>query len=278
LADSERQNKLARITKWGYSYSWSGTGGSASIKAYPDPLPSDKEADDRHVAGQAVVIIDEKTKYQFPFVATDWIDPPGDKGGLIHLAKKRGAAAAGYTAPPQKPWVIKDGLLAHGERCPDGRLCWSLWNGDGYDNKDIGPSDPASWVLEQPFGIAYLPAPDNGEQRSDQHKPWYVVVTYYGSAPQISGGWTEKEAKEALPGFQTGHSLGMMGQDPEELNRGNLREARATQTPPADGIRLVDRTLPIRPTKSVDTSYVPYSPGMTLGPGQSTSIGFGEQP
>ena len=270
LNDAKRQKKIARVAKWGYSTWWSGTDGAVSVNGYPDPLPSNEEGDDNHVPGQVVIVIDGKTKYQFPFVPSDWIDSPSSKGGLVQLAKSHGATPSNYVTPPAKPYVIKDGLLARGEACPEGRLCWSLWNGDGYDNKDIGPADPASWVLEQPFGLAYLPA---GENRSVSGKPWFLVVTYYGMSAQISGGWSEQEAKKALPSFQTGHSWGMMGQDPEELNRGNLKEARATQNPPTGGIMLAERALPVRPPVAADRNYVRYSPGMTLGPGQSTRVG-----
>lgn len=268
--DARTRKDEARIAKWGYSAASSGTDGSVSVNGYPDPLPSSEEADDEHVPGQVVIIIDDKTKYQFAFIPSDWVKPPWGKEDLTQFAKKHGATATNYTAPPSKPWVMKDGLLAHGETCKDGRLCWSKWNGDGYDNNDIGPADPESWVLDQPFGLAYLPASDNGERRSDPKKMWFLVITYYGMPPQISGGWTEKEAKEMLPRFQTGHSWGMMGQDQDELNRGNLKEARATQAPTSTGIILIDRALPVPPPKAPDTSHGPYSPGMTLMPGQST--------
>lgn len=276
LNDVGRKKQIAYIVKWGYHTWWSGTDGSVSVHGYPDPLPSDKEADGyQYIAGQVVIIIDNETIYQFPFTASDWIDAPSSKDGLIKLAKSRNATVSDYVAPPVKPFIVKDGLLAHGEVCSDGRLCWSKWNGDGYDNNDIGPSNPESWVLEQPFGIGYLPASDNGERRSDPGKPWFLVITYYGMPPQISGGWTEREAKETLPRFQTGHSWGMMGQNNEELNKGNLKEARATQRPPSGGvIVLSDRAHPVQPAKTDDPHYVPYSSGMTLMPGQSTGIGI----
>lgn len=268
--DARTRKDEARIAKWGY-YTWSsGTDGSVSVNGYPDPLPSNEETDDRHVPGQVVIIIDSKMRYQFAFVPSDWVNPPWRKADLIKLAENHGATATDYVSPASEPWIMKDGLLAHGETCPDGRLCWSRWNGDGYDNNDIGPADPESWVIEQPFGLAYLPASDNGERRSDPQKPWFLVITYYGMPPQISGGWSEKEAKEALPRFKTGHSWGMAGQDQEELNRGNLKEARATQAPPSTGIVLADRALPVQPAKAPDRNFVPYSPGMILMPGQST--------
>lgn len=275
LREAKTSKAAALIAKWGYMSAWSGTDGSASIHAYPDPLPSNTEPSDVEIAGRAVVVIDGTTRYEFPFVANDWVKASWTKEKLAQLAERREAVVTDYTPPPAKPRVRKDGLLARGQICPQGRLCWSKWNGDGYDNNDIGPSNPASWILEQPFGIAYLPAPDNGERLSDPDKPWYLVITYYGFPPQISGGWTEPEAKAALPQFQTGHAWGMMGQDPEELNRGNLKEARATQIPPDFGIKLADRGLPVQPAKTPDPNHVPYSPGMTLFPGQSTSIGAG---
>jgi hypothetical protein len=137
LRDGTRQRRLAHLRRWGYDTWWGGTGGSASVHCYPDPLPSDQEADDRHVAGQCVVVLDEKIKYVFPFVATDWLSPPFDKAGLAKLAESKGALAADYTAPAAKPWTVKDGLLARGQTCPPGRLCWSSfnWDKDDYDNK-----------------------------------------------------------------------------------------------------------------------------------------------
>lgn len=273
LGDTKRQKRISRIKKWGYSTSWSGTGGSGRVDCNPDPLPSNQEASDTIIAGKCVLILDSD-RYEFAFDPGDWIDPPYGREGLEKLATAKGASKTAYVLAPAKPWVRKDGLLAHGETGAPGRLYWSQWNGDGYDNKDIGPSDPASWVIEQPFGIAYLPAPGNGEQRSDPSKPWYIVITYYGYSPQCSGGWTEQEAKDALPKFVTGHSFGMQGQDQEEMNRGNLREARATQIAPTGALMLADRSQPVAPQKTGDRNSVPYHQGMTLMPGQSTSFGI----
>jgi len=268
LKDGERQKRIKRVSKWGYSTSWGGTGGSGRFECYPDPLPSNQEADDLRIPGKCVVILDD-TKYVFPFVAAEWADPPWS-GDVKKLASFQQASAEPYK-PVEKPWVMKDGLLAIGEKCTPGRLCWSMWNGDGYDNKDIGPSDPASWVLDQPFGLFYKPAPDNGERRSDPSKPWFIMITYYGSTPQVSGGWTEAEAKEMLPKFQTGFSFGMQGQDPESLNRGNLREARATQIPPVSGaLILADRALPQAPPKGPEVASCVQ--GGTLMPGQSCAL------
>lgn len=265
LKDGARQKQIKRISKWGYSTSWSGTGGSGRFECYPDPLPSNQEADDLRIPGKCVVILDD-TKYIFPFIASEWANPSwGDD--VKKLASFQQATAEPYK-PVEKPWVMKDGLLATGEKCPEGRLCWSMWNGDGYENNDIGPSNPASWVLDMPFGSFYKPASDNGEQRSDPSKPWFLVISYYGSAPQVSGGWTEAEAKAMLPKFQTGFSFGMQGQDPETLNRGNLREARCTQIPPKEGAMiLANRALPIAPPKEREVASCIQ--GGTLMPGQS---------
>jgi hypothetical protein len=63
LNDQKRQKTIDRLARWGYFGAWSGTGGSASINCYPDPLPSNHEADDQHVAGQCVIVIDEAEKY-----------------------------------------------------------------------------------------------------------------------------------------------------------------------------------------------------------------------
>ncbi|MGI4815544.1 MAG: hypothetical protein ACRYGG_19710 [Janthinobacterium lividum] len=271
LADAKRQKEVTQIKKWGYSTSMSGSDGSSlSVEAYPDPLPSNQEADDGHVAGQAVVIVDQKTRYQFPFVATDWIKPPWSEKDFAKLSAASGGKVSAYVPVAEKPWVMRDGLLAHGEKCREGRLCFSQWNGDGYDNKDIGPANPASWVLDQPFSLSYFPAPDNGEQRSDPKKPWYLVITYYGFPLQISGGWTEQEAKKLLPTFQTGYSFPMGSQDPADVNHGNLKEARATQIAPVGGLVLKDRATPTRPEIPADPNEVPYHQGMTLMPGQST--------
>jgi hypothetical protein len=244
---------IRRLSKWGNSSSASGTGGwSQRVECYPDPMPSNQEADDVHIPGKCVVILGD-TKYVFPFIVADWVKPKWRDGELKALALSRQAGVTPYVPAPAKSWVMKDGLLATGETCAPGRLCWSMWNGDGYDNKDIGPSDPASWVLESPFGLAYLPAPDNGEQRAEFKKPWYLVISYYGSPTQVSGGWSEAEAKAKLPEFQTGFSIGMQGQDVASLNQGNLREARATQIPPTSGaIVLADRGLPVAPPKRQD--------------------------
>lgn len=265
LKDGERQKWIKRISKWGYSTSWGGTDGSGRFECYPDPLPSNQEADDLRVPGKCAVILGG-TKYVFPFVVAEWASPPwGDD--VKNLASFQQATAEPYK-PVEGPWVMRDGILAKGEKCPEGRLCWSMWNGDGYDNHDIGPSDPASWVLDLPFGMFYKPAPDNGERRSDPDKPWFLVISYYGSAPQVSGGWTEAEAKAMLPKFQTSFSFGMQGQDYATLNRGNLREARCAQTPPKNGaLILADRTSPIAPTKEPEVASCVQ--GGTLMPGQS---------
>jgi hypothetical protein len=277
IKDGERQKRVAHIRRWGYYTSSSGTGGSITVCAYPDPLPLNEEADDMHIAGKAIIVIDGKDRYEFAFDASDWINPPFWGAELEKLAQSKGAVRTDYVKPPSKPWVVKDGLLARGQTGAPGRLYQSMWNAekDDYDDTDIGPDRPASWVLEHPFGLAYLPAPDNGERVSEPGKPWYVVASYYGFTPQVSGGWTEQEAKDLLPKLQTGQSWGMQGQDHAQLNQGNLREARATQITPGPGMLvLVDRSLPVQPQKTRDPHYVSYSPGMTLGPGQSTSIGI----
>lgn len=271
LKDADYQKQLAHIRKWGYSTWSSGTGGSVSVSCYPDPLPSDQERTDTVIPGRCVVILDHD-RYEFPFGASDWVKPPYSREGLEKLAVARGVVKTSYSPVQEKPWVRKDGMLARGEKCAAGRLCRSKWNGDGYDNSDIGPDTPASWVIENMFGTAFLPSPDNGEKRSDPHKPWYVVASYWGYQSQASGGWTEKEAKDALPKLMTSQSWGMQGQSQEEINRGNLREARATQIKPENVLMLVDKSLPSPPAKVPDPNMVPYSQGMTLMPGQSTSM------
>lgn len=274
IKDGKRQKRLASIRRWGYMAAWSGTGGSGSVHCYPDPLPSNEELDDLHIAGRAVIVLDHD-RYEFAFDASDWVDPPYWREGLEKLALERDAVKTEYKPAAAKPWVLKDGLLTRGQTGSPGRLYFSHWNADrdDYDNEDIGPDTPASWVLDRPFGLAYLPAPGNGEQRSETGKPWYVVVSYYGFPPQASGGWTEQEAKEMLPRFATGFSFGMQGQDYAQLNRGNLQEARATQILPGAGVlMLAERAVPVQPAKAPDPSHVPYSPGMTLMPGQSTSV------
>jgi len=270
LKDGERQKKLAHIQRWGYYSSWSGTGGSQSISCYPEPLPSSEEADDTHVAGQCVLIIDEKTKYVFPFVASDWLDQPRD---LVKVAEAKGAQPVDYIRV-SKPWTIKDGLMARGQTGSPGRLYWSHfnWEKDDYDNEDIGPDTPESWVLERPFGISYLPAPDNGERRSVPGKSWYLVASYYGFTSQVSGGWDENECKAAMPKLSTSFSFGMQGQDPEELNRGNLKEARCTQAPLLAGATvLADRAIPVQPIVRQETNQCVQ--GGTFMPGQSCMIG-----
>lgn len=277
LKDGERQKRIAHIQRWGHSTWSSGTGGSVNVNCNPDPLPSNAEADDMHIAGKAVIVLDDKDRYEFVFDASDWVNPPYWREGLEKLALAKGAVRTDYIRPPANPRIVKDGLLVRGQTGAPGRLYQSMWNSekDDYDNTDIGPDKPASWVLEQPFGLAYLPAPDNGEMLSEPVKPWYVVASYYGSVPQVSGGWTEQEAKDLLPKLQTGQSWGMQGQDHAQLNQGNLREARATQIPPIAGaLVLADRTIPLKPAKASDPNYVAYSPGMTLMPGQSTSVGL----
>lgn len=270
LKDENRQKEIRRIQKWGYSTWWSGTDGNGTVSCYPDPLPSDQVEGDLIVPGKCFVILND-TKYVFAFVASDWVTPPY-YDDLRKLALSRDAEVSKYIPAPSKPWVMKDGMLATGEKCPEGRLCWSKWNGDGYDNHDIGPSNPASWVLGS-FGLGYNPAPDNGEKLSENDRPWYVVASYWGYQTQTSGGWTEKEAKDALPKLVTEQVFGMQGQSPEQVNRGNLREARATQIKPENVLMLVDKSLPSAPAKAPDLNMVPYYPGMTLMPGQSTSVG-----
>lgn len=278
LRDSSRQKNLAHIKKWGYDTWWSGTGGSGAVYCYPDPLPSNEEADDLHVAGQCIIILDGKTKYQFPFDAADWVNPPYWSDGLTKLAESKGAKPVAYTPAPSKPWKMRDGALAHGQTCPPGRLCWSHWNSDKdtYDNEDIGPDTPRSWVLDTVLEIpmGYVPAPGNGELRSETGKPWYLVATYYGFAAQVSGGWDEDECKAAMPKLQTSQSFGMQGQDPEQLNRGNLREARCTQIAPDTGtLILKDKTLPVQPQVAREPE-TPCTQGMTLMPGQSCVAGL----
>jgi hypothetical protein len=250
LKDADRQKSIKHISKWGYSTSWGGTSGSGSMNCYPDPLPSDREESDLVIPGKCVVIFGD-TKYTFPFVTSEWVDPPWTLDKVKSLASFSVAITEHYIPVPPKPRPIKDGLLAHGETGKPGRIYHSLWNGDGYDNSDIGPSNPASWVLERPFGIAYLPAPDNGDARSIPGKPWYLVISYYGAAPIVSGGWTEEEAKALLPKFTTDTVFPLNGQDYAEANRGNLKEARCTQSPNMDGVLLLkDRALPVAPTKA----------------------------
>ncbi len=270
LKDAGRQKKLIHLNRWGYSMSLGGTGGSISMNCYPDPLPSSEEEDDRHVPGQCVIIINSEKKYVFPFVASDWINPPWGRDGAEKLASAKGIEAIAYVRAAEKPWVMRDGSLARGQTCPPGRLCRSMWNAekDDYDNTDIGPSNPASWVADGIFGMAlsYVPAPDNGEQRSDPNKPWFIAISYYGSPTQISGGWTEQEAKDLLPKFSTGMSYPVAGQDFESINRGNLREARATQEP-STGLVLKDRAMPVAPAKEPEVASCVQ--GGMLMPGQS---------
>jgi hypothetical protein len=276
LKDVGRQKQLARLAKRGYFSSWWGTGGSASYHCYPDPLPSGEEADDLHIPGQCVVVFDERTKYVFPFVTAEWLNPPYSQEAVEKLAISKGVTASAYTPAPSKPWVMRDGSLARGQTCAPGRLCRSMWNSekDDYDNTDIGPADPASWVLEVFLGMpmGYIPAPDNGEKHSDPAKPWYLAISYYGCPTQVSGGWSEAEAKAVLSKFTTGMTYPLDGRDFASANQGNLNEARATQIRPNGAAMLADRALPVAPAKMTDPSQVPYSPGMTLMPGQSTSI------
>lgn len=278
LKNKKQQKRLSHLKKWGTSSSSSGTGGSWSFNCYPDPLPSSEEASDTHIAGKCVVILDQKTKYTLPFVAEEWLDHPWGQKDLAAFAERKGATAEVYVAAESKPWTIKDGLLARGQSGASDRLYWSKfnWDKDDYDNEDIGPNTPESWVLERPFGIAYLPAPGNGERRSVPGKQWYVVASYYGFAAQVSGGWSEEDAKAALPKLLTSFSFGMQGQSVEKLNRGNLREARATQIPPSDGaIVLADQTLlkqPIVQSRNDGRTSFGRSFDGTLMPGESVSL------
>lgn len=263
LNNEKHQKLITHIQRWGYSMGWDSTGGSGKVNSNPDPLPSNIEADDTNIAGKAVIVLDNKDRYEFAFDASDWVNPPYGREGLEKLALSKGAVRTEYVQPPTKPWIIKDGLLARGQTGMRGRLYQSIWNAekDNYDNFDIGPDKPASWVLEQPFGLAYLPAPDNGERLSEPGKTWYVVASYYGSTTQVSGGWTEQEAKDLLPKLLTGFSFGMQGQDHAKLNHGNLHEARATQIPPSVGVLLLpDRSMPVQPKKSSDPTHISYSP------------------
>lgn len=272
LKDAKNQKNIKRIAKWGYSASWGGSGGDGRIECYPDPVPSNEEENDLHVPGKCVVVLDGM-KHVFPFVPIEWASLRS-YDDIKTFASFKEAVTTPYVRQPEKPWVMRDGSLARGEKCADGRLCRSMWNGDGYDNTDIGPSNPASWVLDTPFGLGYLPSYDNGEQRSEPGKPWYLVISYYGSTPQASGGWTEDEAKEMLPKFQTAFSIGMQGQDNAALNQGNLQEARATQVPPKEGvIVLADRASPIPPPKQPEQSETASCvQGGTLMPGQSCVV------
>lgn len=271
LKDEKRRKRLRHIQRWGHSTSWGGTGGSGSVNCYPDPLPASEEPDDLHVAGQCVIVLDEKTKYVFPFVASDWLDRPHYRDALAKFAESKGAQPVDYVRMASKPWTIKNGLLYRGQTGQPGRLYWSHfnWEKDDYDNEDIGPDTPESWVLEQSFGIAYLPAPGNGERRSVPGKSWYLVASYYGFAPQASGGWDEDECKAKMPMLQTGHTWSMVGESEESANRGNLKEVRCTQVPPTNGVmQLVDRSVPVKPIvdeRAVSTCVQ----GGTLMPGQS---------
>lgn len=270
LKDVGRQKRIAHIKRWGYSTWQSGTGGSLSVDCNPDPLPSDKDASDRNIAGKCV-IINGKTKYIFPFDAADWVDPPWSVDDLVKLATTRGAMVADYVAPQPKPWVMKNGSLARGQTCALGRLCRSIWNAekDDYDNIDIGPDTPASWTLDSIFGmpLGYVPSAENGERRSVPDQPWFLIVSYYGYPDQVSGGWTEEDGKAVMSKFTTGMSYPMTGQDFATLNRGNLRKVRLTQIEPSGGQILKDRSLPVRPPQEPKvTSCVQ---GGTLMPGQS---------
>ena len=122
IVQKEKENDkfLARVQRWGYDYSSNGSDGSSiGVYCYPDPLPSDEEADDLHVAGHSIIIIDGKTKYDFPFSSSDWVNPPFDKDSLTKLAESKGAKPEAYTPAPAKPWKMTDGMLAHGEILPE---------------------------------------------------------------------------------------------------------------------------------------------------------------
>lgn len=270
LKDGKRQKRLAHVRRWGYGSMSSGSGGiggaesSVLVEANPDPLPTNKEPGGAHIAGKAVILLDGRDRYEFPFDAADWIDPPYSREALVAFAVSKGAVRTENVREPEKPWIVRDGMLARGQSMAPGRLGRSRWNAekDDFDNIDIGPDAPASWVLDGVFGMSYVPAPDNGERRSEPDKPWYVVITYYGYPTTASGGWTEKDAKAALVDFVTGRTYSSANEDFETLNRGNLKEARATQIPPGPDVQLlVDRGRPIRPKPEVGRGQVSYSPG-----------------
>ena len=270
LKDTDRQKELQRWKKWGYSSSWGSSGGeSLTIKCNPDPLPSD--AEDGAVAGKCVVISDAKEQYVFPFDPNEWASPPWDIDGIRKLPSFAQAVKTDYHPAPEKPWVMRDGLLAKGETCPEGRLCFSHWNGDGYDNKDIGPANPVCWSLSG-FGTNYDPCNPKDERRATPGASWSLAVSWYGSVDQISPGWTEQECKAMMPKYLTGFSFGMQGQDTESMNRGNLRQARCFQSDAiqAQGIALAARALPVPPPKQAD--HERCAQGGVLMPGQSCTF------
>lgn len=268
------EKRLERLAKWGFetSSSWSATGGyggSLSVDCNPDPLPTN--AQEAAVPGKCVVITNGEKQYTFVYEPKEWVD--FGFGGLDEIKKFRTFASAvenEYKPPESKPWVRSDGLLAKGEKCSSGRLCWSMWNGDGYDNNDIGPVDPVCWSLESTFGLNYSPCSPNDDRHSSPEMPWTLDVSLYGFLDQISPGWTEKECKDLMPKYLTGHSFGMMGQDNEVLNRGNLKQVHCFEagTESSSGIPLAARGLPVSAQKQPE----PKACGSVIGPGETCAI------
>jgi hypothetical protein len=172
---------------------------------------------------------------------------------------------------------MRDGALARGQTGAPGRLYRSMWNADrnDYDNTDIGPDTPASWSLDNFMGmpLGYVPSSDNGERRSVPGKPWFLVVSFYGYPDQISGGWKESEAKELMTKFTTSMTYPMDGRDFASVNRGHLREVRATQIEPSTvGAQvLADRAMPVIPPQEEDRTASCVQGG-TLMPGQSCVV------
>jgi hypothetical protein len=276
IKQKEDAKKLARIKHWGYEESWNGTGGGESIKCEPDPLPSD--ADDNDIPGKCAVVEDNGQgkiiQYIFPYNPNEWVHPPYGLDNIKKLASFKKAVNSPYKAPKEKPWVRKDGNLAKGQHCAVGRLCNSQWNDDknNYDNFDIGPNTPVCWTFAGGMfpGLEYNPCNPQDERRSTPGSEWTLDVQVYGYQEQASPGWTESECKALMPNYLTGFTFGMQGQDPESLNRGNLKEVRCFQqgSYPIDGrVLLKPRTQPPAPPGQAAT-MIPQS----LPPGTATSI------
>jgi len=275
LRDVKFQKRLKHLQRWGY-YSWMSSGGDnrISVNCNPDPLPSN--ATDGDVPGRCVVVFNQD-QYAFPFDPLEWVKPSWVS--LEELKKLKSFASvvrSTYVPRVGTPWVRGDGSLARGQTCPEGRLCASRWNDErnDYDNLDLGPSNPVAWSVSG-WGLSYDPLNPGDERRATPGKPWTLVVSYYGYPDQFSPGWTEKEAKDLLPQFLTGFSVGVQGQDYETMNRGNLRRAWCFEDGAyaPQGVALPARALPLAPSRAAKPALCLQ--GGSLAPGATCTMSVG---
>jgi hypothetical protein len=278
IGAEDLQNRLRHMERWGTGGGSSGTDGTWLLNCFPDPLPSDQEADATHVAGKCVEVIDDEDEYTFDFVPAEFaarsVYGHDDVAKLPSFAR---AVKSAYLKTPPEPYVRRDGALARGQTCAPGRLCWSNfdWDRDDYDNEDIGPADPACWTFNRGIfsGLMYLPCDGKDTDRAKGRSKWSIEVAWSDYQVQTSGGGTLAECKALMPDYITGFTYSMSGADVATVNRGNLDAVRCYESAGRApvGIVLADRSRPVSPLPPAQPELCVQ--GGSLKPGESCAVG-----